>query len=80
MSMCSGVGTAEAARAILQATVNESPDTRDPFHMDIQTVALWATRLQSLRTSLGHSLGRVLNFIVLAIIIPMGPRVYVGRS
>ncbi|CAE7576306.1 unnamed protein product [Symbiodinium sp. CCMP2456] len=35
--MCSGVGTAEAARAVLQATVNESPDTRHPFRMDIRT-------------------------------------------
>ena len=39
-SMCSGVGTAEAARAVVQKTVNSDPSA-DPFNMNIETVALW---------------------------------------
>ena len=44
-SMCSGVGTAEAARAVLQHTVNSRPSTLYPMTMDVRTVALWEPRL-----------------------------------
>ena len=49
-SMCSGVGTAEAARAVLQSTINSDPDTRHgPVRMDIETVALWDPCREMLR-------------------------------
>ena len=43
-SMCSGVGTAEAARAVLAKTVGSDPVHEHPFEMDMRTVALWVTR------------------------------------
>ena len=44
-SMCSGVGTAESSRAVLQKIVNSAPCPSHPFTMNIQTVALWESQV-----------------------------------
>ena len=40
-SMCSGAGTAESARAVLQKVVMKHPPPNCELEMDIRTVALW---------------------------------------
>ena len=42
--MCSGAGTAESARAVLQKIVMKYPPPNCKLEMDIRTVALWDSR------------------------------------
>ena len=44
-SMCTGAGTAESSRAVLESVVNKYPPPGCNQQMDIRTVAIWETWL-----------------------------------
>ena len=47
-SMCTGAGTAESSRAVLQSVINKYPLPGCHLEMDFRTVAIWETRFSLL--------------------------------